>query len=452
MYAVTNPATGELISEFDTATDAQVREAVSRADLAFQSWKSTPLEERSRTLARAADLFLERSDELARAITQEMGKRLEESRGEVRIASDIFHYYSDNAPKLLADETIAIQGGEAKILKRPVGVLLGIMPWNYPYYQVARFAAPNLVLGNTIILKHAPSCPQSSALVEQLLHDAGVPVDAYINVYATNEQVAWALADPRIQGVSVTGSERAGAAVAAEAGRNLKKVVLELGGSDPMVILDTDDLDALVETAMESRMGNTGQACNAPKRMIVVDELYDDFVTKMVQAARRLQPGDPLDPETTLAPLSSEQAAVRLIGQLDEARNQGATIRVGGHRVERPGAYVEPTVITDVTPEMSAYRDELFGPVAIIFRVDDEDDAVRLANDTPFGLGASVFSGDSERAERVAARIDAGMVYLNQAGGSQPDLPFGGIKRSGIGRELGALGIEEFMNKKVVRL
>ena len=452
MYAVTNPATGELVQSFETATDDQMREAISRADHAFSSWKQTPVAERAKVAARAADLFQDRVDELARTITLEMGKRVGESRGEVGIASDIFRYYADNGPHLLADDVITIRGGEAKILKRPVGALIGIMPWNFPYYQVARFAAPNLVLGNTIILKHAPSCPQSSALVERLLHDAGVPADAYINVYATNEQIAWALADRRIQGVSVTGSERAGAAVAAEAGKNLKKVVLELGGSDPMVVLDTDDLDALVETALKSRMGNTGQACNAPKRMIVMDELYDDFVPKLVEAAGRLEPGDPLEPGTTLAPLSSTQAAERLVAQLDEARTQGANIRVGGHRVEGPGAYVEPTVITDVTAQMSAYRDELFGPVAIVFRAADEEEAILLANDTPYGLGASVFSGDPERAQRVAARIDAGMVYLNQAGGTQPDLPFGGIKRSGMGRELGALGIEEFMNKKVVRL
>lgn len=452
MYAVTNPATGELVEEFDTCTDDQLRDAIGRADSAFGSWRDTPLDERMRVVDKAADLFLERKEELARTITVEMGKRIEESRGEVDICSAIFRYYSENATSMLADQTITIDGGEAKILKRPLGVLLGIMPWNYPYYQVARFAAPNLILGNTILLKHAPSCPKSSAQVEQLLRDAGVPADAYINIYATNEQVAWLLADPRVQGVSVTGSERAGAAVAAEAGRNLKKVVLELGGSDPMIILDTDDLDGLVELAVASRMGNTGQACNAPKRMIVLDDLYDAFVDKMVAAVSALTPGDPMDPATTLAPLSSEQAAVRLAGQLDQARDEGANILVGGARVEGPGAFVEPTVITDVTPQMAAYHEELFGPVVIIYRVSDEDEAVRLANDTPFGLGASVFSGDPDRAQRLAARIDAGMVYLNQAGGSQPDLPFGGIKRSGIGRELGALGIEEFMNKKVVRL
>lgn len=452
MYATTNPATGELVHEFETATDDQMRAAIARADNAFASWKEIPIEERAKVAVRVADLFQERADELARTITLEMGKRLEESHGEVGIASDIFRYYADNAPELLADEEITIQGGKAKILKRPVGALIGIMPWNYPYYQVARFVAPNLVLGNTVILKHAPSCPKSSALVEQLLHDAGVPSDAYINVYATNEQIAWALADPRIQGISVTGSERAGAAVAAEAGKNLKKVVLELGGSDPMIILDTDDIDALVAVALESRMSNTGQACNAPKRMIVMDELYDDFVTKMVEATGTLRPGDPMEPETTLAPMSSAQAAERLLAQLEEARKQGATIRVGGNRVDGPGAFVEPTVLTDVTPGMSAYHEELFGPVAIVFRVANEDEAVKLANDTPFGLGASVFSNDSEGAQRVAGKIDAGMVYRNQAGGSQPDLPFGGIKRSGIGRELGALGIEEFMNKKVVLL
>lgn len=452
MYKVTNPATGEVVREYATASDEWIRDAVQRGNDAYRGWKATPVAERAEIVRRAAGLFAERADELAAIITTEMGKRIAESRGELGIVVDIFNYYADNAERLLADEPIDINGGRALIEKRPIGPVLGIMPWNYPYYQVARFAAPNLVLGNTILLKHAPSCPMSSAAIESVLRDAGLPADAYINMYASNEQVAWMLSDPRVQGVSLTGSERAGAAVAAEAGKHLKKIVLELGGSDPMIILDSADVDRTAKNAASARMSNTGQACNSPKRMIVMSGIYDEFVAKLTEHIATYRPGDPSDPSTRLAPLSSSEAAERLLGQLRTAADQGATVHIGGKAIDRPGAYVEPTVLTGITPEMDAHSDELFGPVAVVYRVDDEEQAIALANDTPFGLGASVFSVDPERARRVGNDIDAGMVYINQPAGSQADLPFGGIKRSGVGRELGVLGIEEFMNKRVVRL
>lgn len=452
MYKVTNPATGEVIESFATATDDEIRDAIDRAHRGYLSWKDRTVAERAKIVKRVAELFAEKTDELSAIITMEMGKRIEESKGELATVVDIFTYYAENGESLTADEPLAIKGGEAVVQKRPIGVLLGIMPWNYPYYQVARFAAPNLVLGNTILLKHAPNCPRSSAAIESLMHEAGVPADAYINIYACNEQVAWMLADARVQGVSLTGSDRAGAAVAAEAGKNLKKVVLELGGSDPMVILDTEDLDKTVGIAVESRMGNTGQACNAPKRMIVMSGVYDEFVEKLTEKMSDYLPGDPMDPDTTLAPVSSREAAERLVSQIETAVRQGATLRAGGHRIDGPGAYVEPTVLTDVTPGMDAYSEELFGPVAVVYRVNSEEEAIGLANDTPYGLGSSVFSTNVDRARRVGTQIEAGMLYINAAGGSQADLPFGGIKRSGIGRELGPLGMEEFMNKKVIRL
>lgn len=452
MYRVTNPATGEIIERFATATDDEIRDAIGRVQQGYLSWKKRPLVERVRAVKRAGELFLENQDELAAIMTLEMGKRIEESRGEMQVVFEIFAYYADNAEKLLADEELEIVGGKALIQKKPVGVLIGIMPWNYPYYQVARFVAPNLVLGNTILLKHSSSCPRSAAAIESILLEAGIPADAFINVYASTEQIAWMLADERIQGVSLTGSERAGRAVAAEAGKNLKKVVLELGGSDPLIILDTDDIDRMVETAVESRMGNTGQACNAPKRMIVMPDIYDEFVDKLTDKIGEFEAGDPADPATSLAPLSSASAADELLAQIENAVAQGATLRTGGKRIESPGAYVQPAVLTDLTPEMDVYHEELFGPVAVVFRADDEEDAIRLANDTYYGLGSGVFSTDPERARRVAEQIEAGMVYINAAGGSQADLPFGGIKRSGMGRELGPLGIEEFMNKKVIRL
>lgn len=452
MYKVTNPTTGEVIDEFPNATDERIHEAIDRAHDGYLTWRERPIADRTAVLLRAAEIFTERTDELATIITTEMGKRIDESRGEVGIVTDIFNYYANNAETLLADAPLTITGGDAVVQKRPVGVLIGIMPWNYPYYQVARFVAPNLLLGNTILLKHAQNCPRSSAAIEQVLHDAGLPVDAYINVYATNEQVAWMLADKRVQGVSLTGSERAGAAVAAEAGKNLKKVVLELGGSDPLIVLDSADLSKTVAVAVESRMSNTGQACNAPKRMIVMSHLYDEFVEQATKQLHEFSPGDPADPSTTLAPLSSADAADRLVEQIESAVRDGATLRTGGKRIEGPGAYVTPAVLTGVTPQMRVHSEELFGPVVVVYKANTEAEAVALANDTPFGLGSSVFSSDPDRARRIGEQIDAGMVYVNAAGGSQADLPFGGVKRSGVGRELGYLGIEEFMNKKVIKL
>lgn len=452
MYATVNPATGELVESFPSATDAEIAETLDRVDRGFRLWSSTPIEKRAAVVRRIGELYSERAAALAPLITVEMGKRLEEAHGELGLVSQIYHYYADNGPTFAADQQLSIVGGRALLQKRPIGAILGVMPWNYPYYQVARFAAPNLVLGNTLVLKHAPSCPRTALAIADLMHDAGVPEDVFINVFATNEQVATMVDDPRVQGVSLTGSERAGAAVAARAGQNLKKVVLELGGSDPMIVLDTDDVSATVAEAVASRMGNTGQACNAPKRMIVMADVYDDFLDGLVDAMGSFTPGDPADPDTTLAPLSSCEAADNLVAQIERAVEQGAVLHVGGERLDRPGAYVAPTVLSGVEPSMAAYREELFGPVAMVFRAESEEHAVELANDTPYGLGSSVFSADLERAQRVAEQIDAGMVYINAAGGSQADLPFGGTKRSGIGRELGPLGMDEFANHRIIRI
>jgi succinate-semialdehyde dehydrogenase/glutarate-semialdehyde dehydrogenase len=453
MYAVTDPTTGTLIEEFPNATDDEVRDAIDRVHGGYTSWARRPVAERAKIALRAAELFAEHADELAATMTLEMGKRINEGRGEIGVVVDIFTYYAVNGPALLAEESLPIKAGEAVITKGPIGALIGIMPWNFPCYQVARFVAPNLVLGNTILLKHASNCPRSAAAIERILHDAGVPEDAYLNVFASSAQIAWMLADPRIQGVSLTGSERAGISVAAEAGRNLKKSVLELGGSDPLIVLDTDDMDATVKVTATARMRNCGQSCNAPKRMIVLSDIYDEFVDRLTKRVSEYYlPGDPSDPATKLPPLASRAAADEVAAQVDTAIRQGATLRTGGRLIEGPGAYFEATVLTDVTPGMDAYHEEIFGPVFLIFRAETEADAIALANDTPFGLGASVFGTDRDRARRVAEQIEAGMVYLNSSGGSQADLPFGGIKRSGIGRELGPLGIEEFMNKKAIRL
>ncbi len=440
LYAVVDPATGATVREYPTATDADIERALSLAAGAYRDWsKQSTVAERAALVRRVAELHNERRDELAAIIVREMGKPLEQAVGEVEFSAAIYEFYADHAEKFLADEPIELLDGEGSALIRrgPIGVLLGIMPWNYPYYQVARFAGPNLILGNTIVLKHAPQCPESAEAIQQIFDDAGFPEGAYVNIYATNEQVATIIADPRVQGVSLTGSERAGAAVAEIAGRNLKKVVLELGGSDPFIVLSADDLDATVQAAVNGRFENTGQACNAAKRFIVAEHLYDDFVEKFT--AEVLSRGE------GLTPLSSEAAAQRLAEQVERAVAGGAKLTSAG---ERNGAYFPPGVLTGVAAD---FREELFGPVAIVYKVGSEDEAVELANDTPFGLGSYVFTTDDEQAVRVADRLEAGMVFINLVGADGVELPFGGVKRSGFGRELGRYGIDEFVNKKLIR-
>ncbi len=452
-YAVTNPATGKVEKEYPTASDSDIQAAIDVADQAFAGWRRSSLDERARLLARVAELYEERRDELAAIITREMGKPLAQARGELDVVASIYRYYADNGPAWLADEPIEpAAGGKAVIRKEGLGVLLGIMPWNFPYYQVARFAAPNLMNGNTILLKHAPQCPESALAMERLFRDAGAAEGLYVNVFASNEQAADIIADPRVQGVSLTGSERAGSAVAEIAGRHLKKVVLELGGSDPFLVLDSADLDLAVKQALSGRFANAGQACNAAKRIIVSEGIYDNFVAKFLAAVEGIRMGDPGDAETFLGPMSSEGAVETLARQVDEAVAQGAQVLVRGGRLDQPGAWYAPTVLTGITPAMRTYGEELFGPVAVIYKVTSEDEAVALANDSAYGLGAVIQSTDTERARELAARLESGMVHINEPPGSAAELPFGGVKRSGFGRELGKDGMEEFVNRKLVLL
>ena len=451
-YAVVDPATGETIKEYPTIGDADLDAAIGRAHAAAPAWgKGTTVQERAAVIRRVGELHDERKQELAEIIVREMGKPIEQAVGEVEFSAAIYAYYADNAEALLADEPIELLEGEgsAFIRRSAIGVLLGIMPWNYPYYQVARFAGPNLVIGNTILLKHAPQCPESAAAMEQIFHEAGVPTDAYINIYATNDQISTVIADARVQGVSLTGSGRAGAAVAEQAGRHLKKVVLELGGSDPFLVLGTDDLDAVVESAVGGRLENGGQACNAAKRFIVVDELYEPFLEKFTAALTAIEPGDPKTEGTTLGPLSSAGATDRLEEQVKNALDRGATLVAGGGR---DGNFFKTTVLTGITPDNPAYSEEFFGPVASIYKVGSEDEAITLANDTPYGLGSYVFTNDSDQALRVADGIEAGMVFINAVGAEGVELPFGGVKSSGFGRELGRFGADEFVNKKLIRV
>ncbi|SDS90040.1 NAD-dependent succinate-semialdehyde dehydrogenase [Actinoplanes derwentensis] len=436
-YEVVDPATGELVASFPTASDAEVTAAVGHAHDAFVTWARTvPVATRAALIGRVAALHTERRQELAEAIRREMGKPLDDALGEVDFSASIYQYYADNAASFLADEQIELLegAGSAVVQRRPLGVLLGIMPWNYPAYQVARFAGPNLAAGNTIVLKHAPQCPASATLLADIFRDAGFPDGAYVNVFATNEQIEQVIADPRVQGVSLTGSERAGAAVAEIAGRHLKKVVLELGGSDPFIVLSSDDLDATVAAAVAARLDNTGQACNAGKRFIVHRDLYDEFLPRFTAAVLATPP----------APLSSAAAASRLESQVATAVSGGATLETAG---SRDGAWYPPGVLTGVTD----FPEELFGPVAIVYRAADEAQAVEIANDTPYGLGSYVFTTDPAQALRVADHLDTGMVFINGVGAEGAELPFGGVKRSGFGRELGRFGIEEFVNRKLIR-
>jgi succinate-semialdehyde dehydrogenase / glutarate-semialdehyde dehydrogenase len=442
-YAVRNPATGELVRSYETATDSQITAALEGAQHAYKTWgRTSTLEERIALVRRVAELHRERQSELAALIIEEMGKPLEEAEGEVDFSAAIYDYYADNAAEFLKDEEITLLAGDgtAYIKREPLGVLLGIMPWNFPAYQIARFAGPNLCLGNTILLKHAPQCPSSSAFIEQIFTDAGFPNGAYTNLYSTNEQIAdIIIPDPRVQGVSLTGSERAGSAVAEVAGRHLKKVVLELGGADPFLVLGTDNMDATVEAALAARLGNTGQACNAGKRMIVVADLYEEFVEKFTAKMKAFG----------IAPLSSQLAADRLQEQIDQATESGAELDTVG---EVDAARYPAGVLTAVTKDNPVFYQELFGPVAMVFKVADENEAVELANDTPYGLGSYVFTNDPEQARRVADQIEAGMVFVNVVDADGVELPFGGIKRSGVGRELGRFGIEEFVNRKMIRV
>ena len=452
-YAIIDPSTGETVKEFPPMSDGELDTGLDRASEAYRAWGcGSTAAERAELLGRASELYAERRDELAKIISREMGKPVAQALGEVDFSAAIYAYYAENAEAFLADEPVQLAWGEgtAVVRRAPLGILLGIMPWNYPYYQVARFAAPNLMIGNTILLKHAAQCPESSAAIESIFADAGFPAGAYTNLYATYDQIDRVIADPRVVGVSVTGSERVGAHVAELAGRNLKKVVLELGGADPFILLSTDDLDATVQAALAARFyENAGQMCCGAKRFIVIDDLYDAFLGKLTAALAELQPGDPASEETILGPVSSRPAADNLADQLRRAVDSGASVALGG---THDGAFFQPTLLLDISPDNEAAKEEFFGPFAHLYWVGSEDEAIEVANDTPYGLGSYVFTTDPEQAQRVANQLEAGMVFVNLVGADEPGLPFGGVKRSGFGRELGRYGADEFVNRKLIRI
>jgi succinate-semialdehyde dehydrogenase/glutarate-semialdehyde dehydrogenase len=452
-YATVNPFTGETEKEFPFTEASEIDGIIGRAHAAYLEWRDRSVEERAAVVQKAAELLDERIMDYAALITREMGKRRDEAVGELFLCSMILKYYAGNGPKFLEPTSIEpmMGGGEALIETRPVGALFAIEPWNFPFYQVVRVAGPNLVLGNTVILKHSEITPQCAVAIEQLFADAGAPEGVLTNTFLRISDVEQVIADPRIQGVTLTGSERAGSSVAALAGKHLKKSVLELGGSDPFIVLDAEDMEATVKAATAGRMQNTGQACTASKRLIVTEDVFEPFVQGLQQAFGTFAPGDPSDPTTSLAPLSSERAAQDLHAQIQDAIDKGATVVAGGKRPDHAGAFVEATILTDVTPDMRAYREELFGPAAVVYKVKDAAEAVALANDSDFGLGATVMSSDLDRARAVAEQLEAGMVWINQPTGSSPELPFGGIKRSGYGRELSELAMFEFANRRLMR-
>lgn len=452
-YATINPATGERVAQFPHLNDAEVEDVLERSFAQYPQWRNRQLADRAAVLSQVAKLHRERSDELAALLTLEIGKTMAEARGEVALVASIYDYYADNAERFLREEPLEIAGsGTAVVRTEAIGPLIGIMPWNFPYYQVARFAAPNIVLGNTVILKHSSNCPQSALAIEAIFRDAGLPADVYINAFATTGQISTMIADPRVQGVSLTGSEKAGSAVAEVAGRHLKKVVLELGGSDPFIVLPDADLDAAVAGAVSGRMYNGGQACTASKRFIIVGDIYDEFLRRYTAAMSQISPGDPRDPNTTYGPLSSQAAVDEIAEIVHDATSKGATAVTGESGPDGPGAYYPATVLTGVTPQMRAYSEEVFGPAAVVYRVESTDAAIDLANDSPYGLSSSIFTTDLELAKKLAERLETGMVWINSTSRSTPDLPFGGVKRSGVGRELAHFGINEFANKKLVRI
>ncbi|MDO5769637.1 MAG: NAD-dependent succinate-semialdehyde dehydrogenase [Psychrobacter sp.] len=448
LYQVTNPATGEIEESFATHSDQALQDFISDSHQAFNSWRRTSIKDRANILNRVANLYDEQRETLAQMMAREMGKPITQGEGELILVSQIYRYYAKYAEQFLEAKALP-DTQNAVVKKEPIGVLLGIMPWNYPHYQAARFIAPNFMLGNTVLLKHAPCCPKSASMIANLLEQAGLPMGVYHNIFATNEQIKDIIQHDYVQGVSLTGSERAGSAVAQIAGAALKKVVLELGGSDPFIVLADADIDQAVECAFIGRFGNAGQACNAAKRIILHTDIYDKFVAKFIKKVENLHPADPLERDTFLGPLSSIQAVDTLQKQYTDAVEQGASVLVAGGKMSRAGAWFKPALLADVTPKMQAYHDELFGPVSVVYRAANIEEMVKIANNTHFGLGACIHSQDNEQAQVIANQLDVGMVAVNQAPGSAAELPFGGVKRSGFGRELGPYGMNEFVNHKL---
>ncbi len=445
-----NPATGAVLANFEPLDQAAIEDRLSRASAAFAGWKKTSFAKRAKLMTRAAELLEAEAGDLARIMTAEMGKPLRDARGEALKSARGCRYYAEYAEGFLRDEEVATEASRSYIRYEPVGAVLAIMPWNFPLWQVFRFAAPALMGGNVALLKHAPNVPQCALAIEGIFTRAGFPEGVFQNLFIETEQVAGILEDSRIRAVTLTGSERAGRDVASRAGRALKKSVLELGGSDPFVVMPSANLEAAVSTAVKSRTGNTGQSCIAAKRIIVADGIADEFLTRFVSAMESLRVGDPTDPATDLGPMARPDLVEGLDAQVVATLAAGARALTGGKRLPGAGNFYPPTVLVDVSADSPAAREELFGPVASVFRVKDMDEAIQLANNTSYGLGASVWTNDASEQARFANEIEAGQVFVNAMVASDPRVPFGGVKNSGYGRELGIHGIREFVNAKTV--
>lgn len=452
-YQTTNPYTGEVLKTFDTATEADITKAIDTADAAFQEWSRKSVEERVAVLAKAAEILAANKREYAEILTLEMGKLLVEAELEVDLCVKMLEYYVKFGKEHLAPRYLQAEGfgdQDIALVNEPLGVLYAVEPWNFPFYQVIRIGAPQFTAGNTIVLKHAGNVPQSALKMVELFREAGAPEGLLVNVFASHDASEQILADPRVRGAALTGSEGAGSAVASVAAKNLKKSTLELGGADAFIVLEDADLDKVVEWAAFGRHWNAGQVCVSSKRMIIADSLYDEFLEKYTARVKQFVAGDPMDANTTLAPLSSKEAAEGLAEQVAVAKDEGCTVTEVGIDLPEQGAFFQPTIITDIPAGSKTANTEFFGPVSSIYRAKDDEDAIRIANDTPFGLGGSIFTKDIERARKMARRIDTGMVYINQPTGVKADIPFGGTKRSGYGRELIDWGILEFVNQKAV--
>lgn len=447
-----NPYNNKEVKSFEEFSAETLEQKIAQADQAYQKWKSVSIEERSTLLKNVASIFRKRKEELAKLITLEMGKLIAQSEAEIDMCASVYDYYADNAASFLEDKPIEVKDGKAFVRYTPIGIILAVEPWNYPFNQVARVAAPNIMAGNVVMIKHASNVPQCAQAIEEIFKEAGAEEGIYTNLFLSSQRIAKIAEDARIVGLSLTGSEKAGSSLAEAAGKNLKKSVLELGGSDPFIVLEDADLEKAVQNAVKGRFGNMGQACTSSKRIIVVEEIADKFLEKFKEKLTGLKIGDPMDRDTQVGPLSSEEAAKKIEEQVNETVKAGATVVLGGKRIDREGAFFEPTILTDIKPGMVAYHEEIFGPVASFYKVKDEKEAIALANDSTFGLGGSVFSKNIDRAINVASQIETGMIFINEHAASRPDLPFGGTKRSGYGRELSELGIEEFVNKKLIRI
>jgi succinate-semialdehyde dehydrogenase/glutarate-semialdehyde dehydrogenase len=451
-YQSINPNTGKTLKTFEQLSDKQLDDKLAAAATCFQTWKQKSYSERAVIVAKAAELMRAHVDDFAKLATLEMGKRIGEARGEVNFSANILDYYAKNAAGFLASEKLHPEHGEAHMESSPIGIIFCVEPWNFPFYQLARVAGPHLMAGNVVVVKHSSNVPQCALAFEKLWLDAGAPAGLYTNLFTSHEQSNHVIDDPRVKGVALTGSVEAGRKVAARAGQILKPSSMELGGADAFIVLDDADLEKTVPWAVWGRMYNQGQTCCASKRFIVLDSIADKFLAKFQAALALQEPGDPMDEKTTKGPMSQEVALVDLLKQVDGAVAHGAKVLMGGKRIERPGSFMETTILADVKPDNPAFRQEFFGPVAMFFRVKNEDEAIALANDSDFGLGGSVFTKDVARGERVASRVNTGMMFINNIDWADAELPFGGVKDSGYGRELGDMGIQQFVNKKLVRV